>query len=198
MANPWERQRNGDGGLEPMLWFSRFDQFYRSLGPERSIHRAYNEWRRIEKARKPSTATPVAWSGAAKRWNWNERAEAWDKAQMLRRWEAEQEAIDAMTKRHLQIAMGLQSAGGRSLRMLTETLQEGGPRLASSEIRHYLREGIELERITRGLPTELVDIMMKSDEELLEEYRDLIAAIGAERGRPEEQGHRDEPSSGKS
>lgn len=198
MADSWNRQRNEDGELEPMLWFSRFEQFYRPLGPERSIHRAYNEWRRIEKASKPSTATPLAWSGAAKRWSWKERAEAWDKAQMLRRWEAEQQAIDTMTKRHLQIAMGLQSAGGRSLRKLTESLQEGGERLSSGEIRHYLREGIELERITRGLPTELVDIMMKSDEELLDEYRDLIAAIGAQRRRSQEQGHRDEPGGRKS
>lgn len=197
MADPWDRERNEDGELEPMLWFSRLDQFYRPLGPERSIHRAYNDWRRIEKDREPSSMTPLAWSGAAKRWNWKERAEAWDRAQMLRRWETEQEAIDAMTKRHLRIAMGLQSAGGRSLRMLTEALQEGGARLSSGEIRHYLREGIELERITRGLPTELVDIMMKSDEELLDEYRDLIAAIGAQRGRPQEQGHRDESGGGK-
>ena len=173
--NPWDRKAG-----EPMLWYSRFDEFYREAGPERSLLGAYKAWR-AEKGeiKRKATSASSPWERAFKQWKWRERAEAWDHYQQVRRMQAEQTEIDAMNKRHLQIAVGLQSAGGRSLQKLAEALKDDPDmRLKDGEIRLFLSQGIDLERTTRGLPTELIKIMGMSDEELLKAYRDSRGAPG--------------------
>jgi hypothetical protein len=77
---PWERQPG-----EKAMWYSRFDTYYRPLGP------AYNAWRK--KAEKGGTKRSVAksWELNARKWNWQERAEAWDEAERQRRHAEEEE-----------------------------------------------------------------------------------------------------------
>lgn len=162
--NPWNRKAG-----EPMLWYSRFI-IYRELGPERSLLGTYNAWRN-ERQRKAATGCGITWTRASKTWQWRQRAEAWDHFQQVRRMQAEQEEIDKMNKRHLQIAGGLQSVGSQSLQRLIDAFKIDPDRtLKTGEIRLFLSQGIDLERTTRGLPTEYLAIMALSDDELLKAY----------------------------
>lgn len=106
---PWNNQPN-----EPMVWFERFDKFYRPLGAERSLLSAYRAWKKVEKSQKTAqkseivrnspkksdekppklpTSVPPTWREAAVRWRWESRAAAWDKAQAAERRQAELQAI---------------------------------------------------------------------------------------------------------
>ncbi len=159
--NLWDRQRNEQGELEPGMWFHRFEVDYKTQGPERSLLGATNAWR-AKKSQRKRNHVPGAWLKAFKEWHWKSRAEAWDEYQRAIRLIAEQEAIDDMNKRHINISLGLQQAGLTTLRRLTKELKprvdKGGKplpplrELTTQEIRHYLKEGIDLERLTRGLP----------------------------------------------
>ena len=162
----WERERG-----EPSNWHNRLDKYFRPLGPERTIEQAWRLWKQAEAVGSTGRRPSAWWYAAAKRWKWGKRCDDWDKEQQQQRWREEREQIDAMNKRHLQIAIGLQSAGGRSLQKLTSELQsDPDASLSASEIRHFLGDGIDLERMTRGLPTELIKIMGMSDEELVKAY----------------------------
>lgn len=72
----WERQP-----FETNLWFRRF-QVYLYLGYRRSLYAAYRDDFELTSSgrdeKKISTGTPGAWRAAALKWNWVERAEAWD------------------------------------------------------------------------------------------------------------------------
>ena len=63
MPNPWDRQRDDNGELEPGRWYHRFTMF-RALGHDRSMLRVCNQWRR-DKARNVGTSTPLSWGHAA-------------------------------------------------------------------------------------------------------------------------------------
>lgn len=71
---PWERADN-----EPARWFMRFSN-YRLMGPKRSIHAVYE----AEKQSKGSNSRGRAgetWYNAAKKYQWQARADAWDAEQ---------------------------------------------------------------------------------------------------------------------
>ena len=168
--NPWDRRRNEQDELEPIKWYSRFDRFYRPQGTERSMLAAFNAWLASRGKQKKAGGASIFWINTAKKWNWKGRAESWDAEQRTIRMAAEQQAIDEMNKRHINIAVGLQTAGGKGLGRLVKRLDQikldqdgnvllddsGNPipvhDLSDAEIRHYLQEGIDLERLTRGLP----------------------------------------------
>lgn len=69
---PWQQQPN-----EPDLWFARFHEFLLS-GSGRSLLATYNA-----SAKKPEKARtiPSSWREAAKKWNWESRAIAFDNHQ---------------------------------------------------------------------------------------------------------------------
>lgn len=66
---PWDRQLN-----EPPIWYKRFTKF-RLMEPVRSIADVYRE---EQKGEKESVKPPGRWYETAKRWQWEERAVAWD------------------------------------------------------------------------------------------------------------------------
>ncbi len=73
-TKPWERQEG-----ESAKWFFRFRN-YLSLGPKRSVNAVF-EAERQEKSGKSSNKAGTTWYNAAKRYHWQERAEAYDKEQ---------------------------------------------------------------------------------------------------------------------
>lgn len=79
---PWERQRDEDGELEPMLWYRRFRDFLRQ-GPGRELLAACNEWR-DRKGHQRSSYTAGSWRRNCEKWHWRDRAAAYDAAQDLR------------------------------------------------------------------------------------------------------------------
>ena len=103
VSNPWE-QREGESGL----WHSRFQQFYLSIGPNRSISDAYRRYRAgnrqaMDRQKKP----PGTWTAAAVSNRWAARAALWDVYQgKLMVEAAERDAVEAhrrhvlMTRKH--------------------------------------------------------------------------------------------------
>lgn len=82
-AQPWDQLKD-----EKSAWFKRFEQ-YRLMGTKRSFLAVYNQERR-EKARKgatefkPAKSVPSSWRNAAKKYRWEDRAEAWDAQEAIR------------------------------------------------------------------------------------------------------------------
>lgn len=68
---PWDRLPE-----ENNLWFDRFTN-YRLMGATRSLLGAVNA-EKVLKGAKKTISVPEAWSIAHDRYNWKERAEAWD------------------------------------------------------------------------------------------------------------------------
>jgi phosphatidylserine/phosphatidylglycerophosphate/cardiolipin synthase-like enzyme len=71
---PWERQEG-----ESARWFMRFRN-YLSLGSKRSINGTF-ELERKNKQEKSRTNAGPEWYNAAKRYQWQDRAESWDRDQ---------------------------------------------------------------------------------------------------------------------
>jgi hypothetical protein len=71
---PWERREG-----EPARWFMRFRN-YLSMGARRSVNAVF-EAERQEKAGKRSNKAGESWYGAARRYEWEQRAEFWDREQ---------------------------------------------------------------------------------------------------------------------
>lgn len=154
------------------MWFDRFDRYYRAAGPERSMLGAYNAWRKKEK-KGETRSLASSWSKNAAKWNWKERAEAWDMEQhRLRIAEEERQRAD-MLRRHTRLARGLQQVGGKRLELLDKKPDE----LSAGEARQYVKDGVGLERQAAGLPEHLVAVAAMSDDELLQKYRRLLTGI---------------------
>lgn len=74
-AQPWHRQPG-----EPLRWFRKFEQF-RLMIPVRSVNAVFRE---EDSQKQPATArndAPGHWREAARKWQWEDRAAAWDKHQ---------------------------------------------------------------------------------------------------------------------
>jgi len=184
-VNTWDRHPG-----EPILWYGRFDRYYRPLGTERSLLGAYNVWRKAETDREPATGTPEWWRKRSDEWHWQERAEAWDAEQRRRRMATEQAELDAMYERHARLGLRLQLVGGTRLQQLTDTPEE----LTPNDARLAVKDGIDIERTAKGLPKEFWQIAGMSDDELLSWYRERYTATDASGSRDE--AARDTDSSG--
>lgn len=89
MPDPWDRQSDAAGEPEPLLWWGRFRDFLR-LDKDRSLLELANRWRDA-RGRKRTDDPPGAWRRAAARWQWVERAAAFDLEQeriIQAEWEA--------------------------------------------------------------------------------------------------------------
>jgi hypothetical protein len=88
----WERREG-----EPNKWLDRF-QTYLLLGPSRSLYAAYTAWRERSGAKSAQKRAglpqsrfglPQSWRLAAEKWQWQQRAEAFDeheRAQHVAEW----------------------------------------------------------------------------------------------------------------
>lgn len=73
-VDPWDKQPD-----EPQNWYERFD-YYRLLGPLRSVNKAYRRYRQdVDGVDIPSGHSRY-WDKLAKEWRWEERAQAWDES----------------------------------------------------------------------------------------------------------------------
>lgn len=110
-----ERQRDAEGNLEPLLWFGRLQ----AVLQHGSKLAAYNAER--EKAGKSAVSSvPGAWNDAAAAWNWNERLEAYQTAE-IERVKAE---FKAERQRRRQRRQELLEKGFNKLEKLVEKLDE--------------------------------------------------------------------------
>jgi hypothetical protein len=94
----WEKKSD-----EPLTWFNRFER-YRLLGPQRSLDAASQRCAQVEGQRCAESSR--TWYGASRRWQWQERARAWNATQPsplpgeeeAHRSEAHQEYLEAISK----------------------------------------------------------------------------------------------------
>jgi len=165
---PWERQTGEDA-----KWFARFDTYYRPVGPERSIERAYRAWvaaeenrRQIEANRAGNPYEPKrraakatsSWYRNSQEYNWGLRAEAWDEQQRQERLAKEEKDRIAMLERHTNIATNLQGAAAKALSFMLKNENEALlAELTPAEIRQWFALAIRIEREARGLPGEVTE-----------------------------------------
>lgn len=134
--NRWDRL---DG--ESALWFARFDAF-RLLGPSRTIEACY----RAEKGR--DRTCPGSWKTVAVRWQWRERAEAWDESQRPARQQQCLDALHEMSRKHVAHAL-------LAIRKAVERMDQLDPKtLTPDQAVKLLAFGTELERTARTAPVE--------------------------------------------
>jgi len=80
-----ERKPWGQMEREPSKWFSRFDKFRLMKPWARSINAVFLDEQKTREDGKRRKEAPGSWYSIAKLWQWNERAEAWDKHQRTER-----------------------------------------------------------------------------------------------------------------
>lgn len=167
--NPWDRLEG-----EPILWFDRFDKYYRVQGPGRNLKAAYNLWRK-DKGTKPGQVS-ASWKKALVDWNWQERAEAFDIECRNERLRAEEKERAKMLKEHISMARSMWGFGLTELKRMLK----GKEQLNPTEARIYIKDGVTMERQARGLPEYLLEIAAMSDEELLGRYTELLTRYEGE------------------
>lgn len=132
MSNPWERQ-----DTDTAASFEAF-QIYRDLGPTRSLTKV------VQQLNKSKTLLG-RWSG---KFNWVERAEAYDQYMDQMRLQEEEEARRIMHQEHAAInKLMLQVAKKR-----IETIKP--EELSPNDVKNWVEVGMKNERIARGESTE--------------------------------------------
>jgi hypothetical protein len=144
--NLWDRQPD-----EPTRWFERFERF-RQMGPRRSLLGCANA-ERVEVGRneKKLIRVPGAWAEVAEKWKWRDRATAWDDYQRELARKEEQEELTRRRRVHIAQAQLVQ---GKAV----ERLQNLDPAtLTARDVLAYLSEGVRLELLGRGAPSEITE-----------------------------------------
>lgn len=156
----WERQVNE--GTKPYEAFS----VYRDLGTGRTLEQVAIQL-------KKSATIMGRWSGE---YNWIARAAAYDDhIDKQARKKIEADAIKrkaAMLQRHANTGRVLQGKG-------LEYLQTHGVDRGTDAIRAIVK-GVDVERKAEGLPEYLIEVMEASDIDLVRQYNELLANLGAE------------------
>lgn len=141
---------------EPNIWYARFRQ-YLLFGNGRSLYNAY-----VKSTKKPKTQVPGAWKDAAKKWDWFNRAHAWDISELEKLsqkvYAQQMEEIEA----ELEDARRMREKARAILEKLPLQVEvgEGGvwqPASATeyNSARALLAEAAKQSRLALGMPTDL-------------------------------------------
>src|SRR6266704_413917 len=164
-GHPWDRQKDENGKLEPMLWWRRFE-IYRLLAPVRTMTLA-------DRTEVPDTDrkfAPTRWYMNAKQWKWDERASAWDKFQA----EELEKQIAAEQKRIFNRQYALIHKRVKALNKLAKKLEA----YMEDENNIWLPD---VKSIGTGPSAERVDLI-KFNDALISEYRATFADLADELG----------------
>lgn len=180
----WERQAGESG-----LWFSRFDKFFRPLGPERNLLRAYKNWYRAEKGRESqSVSAPTSWREAAEHDQWRDRAQAWDVAQRLERLKMEDEERRRNRERRLILLNALMTRVSEAvLKLEAEDAKwsdvTAAVRVAVQELRHEYGEDVTTVKVEAvGLVPEWAGAVIQMEPEQLDWVITNLSMVGAIEG----------------
>lgn len=141
---------------------------YRDMGPSRSVDKAYRNFMVQKGKRSEEEVTSLSASGRwwewYKRFNWGERAQAWDAHNEYMRAIEQEEARKEMATRHAGIAMMAQNK-------IIQRLQSLRPEdLSPRDCITWLDIAVKVERLSRGESTvnvqQRIEIGRKADEEL--------------------------------
>lgn len=191
-TKPWDRQPG-----ERNLWYDRFTR-YRLIGATRSLLGIYklDLQERGRKGKKEPTRAAESWRKASAEWNWKARAEAWDEIIRQERIAAEEEARRDMLRRHAHQAQTLQSIGVLKLSSLDVkrivALQpseraDAMKAISIAEARHYIGDGVKLERQALGLPEHLLAVAQMTESQLFERYQHILTALSGEDDAPSDE-----------
>lgn len=169
-TQPWERQPK-----EPSQAFDRF-QRYLYLGASRSVYHAYVQVRDERQRKRPAAAgrsgAPKSWRDLAKRWRWQERAEAWDTDQRRKR----DALFAAQSDEILKSGFASRFARIAELNRLAELLQQ--------EVWEADKRWLPDAKWIGGDVGERVDIV-RFNTSVIEQYRKTLDDIAIEMGERE-------------
>jgi len=138
--------------IRPDETSSAFEKFrlYRDAGPKRTVRtsvEAYNE--------APATKNQVrAFQRLAEKYEWKDRAMAWDAELDRQRLEAEKAEVERMRERHVQQSRSLQAVGAHAVKRILEKYENNqDPEISPSVAVQFMQQGINLERLARGEAT---------------------------------------------
>lgn len=172
----WDRQPG-----EPSTWYNRFTNYFRPLGPERSLAESWRWWKDEEGLMSIGKALPPTWTAMCKKWRWRERAVAWDDHQRMLNMAEEEKARAEANKRYIGHALKMQTLGMQKVERMLEKFQsdpETADRMASEDARKLVQTGVQIEKEARGIPTWVVQIMSMDNDELTKRYAQLLAEVG--------------------
>jgi hypothetical protein len=150
---------------EPLLWYNRFTRF-RLMFPRRSVAAVFHGEQSSRNPEKPRRNPDNDWYNAAKRWQWEERAEAYDAAQF-----AEEEKIRA---RVMRSGFALQHNRILALQKQLEDLIA----MTAEQDKVWVPD---VKAIGNGPDAERVDLVQFNDA-LFKEVREYLTDIAEEMG----------------
>ena len=195
MSDPWDRQRDGTA-LEPLPWYERFLGYLYAEKP-RSMLDVYRQvWAKEGKARRPNGISG-AWDRAVKRWHWQERAEAYDLAQLAAQSEERrkrQVEREAQTKEdEWRMAERLLERAEQMLtfpvaRVVTQSYEDGREKSVIEPMAWRPADAVrftdmvsKLRRLSAGMNTEQIGIRLEDVLGALpRDYADAVRAALAE------------------
>jgi len=145
-GNPWDKRES-----ETAKAYAAF-RIFRDLDPgKRSIRAACAVGAGVVN---PSPSRVKSWQQWHKRYDWAERAQAWDAHLDEIRQESAEDAIEQMQRDHIEAAQQLRHFAMISLRRLIERAEaDPGYALPPVTVGRLLREATTLERVSCGMPT---------------------------------------------
>lgn len=111
---PWDRRAG-----EAAKWYNIFFEYFRPQGPQRTMVIAYRRWRsdnNVVQRSLPAEAAqsaPKTWVREANRWQWRERAEAWDEMVRAEQYQAEEAERQRIRQMVIDANIDLLEAGQR-------------------------------------------------------------------------------------
>jgi len=149
---------------EPSAWFDRFDRFYRPLGAERSIEKAFKAFLTSKGKPLGKRRPGQLWYDKAREWKWAERAEAWDAAERAERLKKEVQLKDEWQENRRKLLI-------TSYRKIAEAVLNLKPGEAKFyETMTAVKMILEQNRLEFGLPTEITQL----DQTIDLEFRDFV------------------------
>lgn len=145
----WERQQR-----ETPSAFAAFC-VYRDMGLTRTLRKAAKEYYE-NKGRKYTNAKQRQFQEWSAKYLWTLRSVAYDNELDRQRRLENREAINEMAERHAKVAIHMQSKAMSRLRDLNPE------EMSVSELRNFLKDAVEIERKSRGEPSEIISEIMDS------------------------------------
>lgn len=142
---PWERMEK-----ESSPAWEAFAE-YRNTGPSRSLQKVSTQL---------SKSMPLMkrWSA---RWSWVNRCREWDAMLDRRATEAHANEVSEMRKRHARLGMAMQTVGGGALKTFQVKDKATGQityaNISPHEAARLLKEGVTIERVSRGEPDTIAE-----------------------------------------
>ena len=190
----WERQPG-----EPLMWFDRFDRF-RLMGAGRKIEAVW----RGDAGRGNGSRPSSSWYEQLKRWNWWQRAQAWDayvRTEEQRKWEQRR---DEQREREWKTSQELLKRVDQMLMFpLMRTTKDDGGHVTIIEpvawrfadIGRFAETASKLARLASDMATDHVDVSDWRDEARKSGIADpeavlaaAVAAIRSNMARPDDAG----------